>query len=36
MEISVNQKQGLFVLHFTGGCTTMGFDNVFKTLAKIA
>ena len=36
MEISVNQKQGLFVFNFDGGCTTMGFDNVFKTLAKIA
>lgn len=35
MEISVNQNQSLFVLHFAGGCTTIGFDNVFKTLAKI-
>lgn len=35
MEISVNQNQGLFVLNFDGGCTTMGFDHVFKTLAKI-
>lgn len=35
MEISVNNDQGLFVLNFDGGCTTMGFDKVFKTLAKI-
>ena len=35
MEISVNQDQGLFIKSFDGGCTTLGFDNVFKTLAKI-
>jgi hypothetical protein len=35
MEISVNQDQGLFVRSFASGCTTMGFENVYKTLAKI-
>lgn len=35
MEISVNQDQGLFIKSFNGGCTTLGFDNVFQTLKKI-
>lgn len=35
MEISVNNEQGLFVLSFHGGCTTLGFDHVLNTLKRI-
>ncbi len=35
MEISVNKNQSLFVFSFDGGCTTMGFENVFKILKRI-